>query len=118
MEAAAAASVEMVSSVITLTEVLVHPVKLGDARLAQEYRDILARSKRFHLCDVTAPIAESAARLRARYDLRTPDALHLAAAVETGCDAFLTNDRGITRVKEVRVLVLDDLEPDSLPASR
>jgi predicted nucleic acid-binding protein len=51
-----------------------------------------------------------AAELRARYNLRTPDALHIACAIDTGCDAFLTNDTGIKRVNEIRILVLDDLE--------
>jgi predicted nucleic acid-binding protein len=42
-----------------------------------------------------------------------PDALHVACAIDTGCDAFLTNDTGIKRVSEIRILILDDLElPD------
>jgi predicted nucleic acid-binding protein len=69
--------IEAVSSVITLTEVLTHPLKLGNARLVQAYRDILLNSRRFRLLPITSRIAESAADLRARYNLRTPDALHV-----------------------------------------
>ena len=61
---------------------------------------------------VTSRIAESAADLRARYNLRTPDALHVAAGIDARCDAFLTNDTGIKRVTEIAVLVLDELELD------
>ncbi len=104
--------IEAVSSVITLAEVLTHPFKLGDARLEQEYRDILLNSEEFRLLPVTSRIAESAADLRARYNLRTPDALHVAAGMDTGCDAFLTNDAGIKRVTEIVVLVLAELELD------
>jgi hypothetical protein len=60
VEAVDSASIEAVSSVITLTEVLVHPLKLGDTRLEQEYRDILLNSSGFRLQAVTARIAESA----------------------------------------------------------
>jgi predicted nucleic acid-binding protein len=104
--------IEAVSSVITLTEVLTHPVKLGNIRLEREYRDILLHSGEFRLLTITAQIAESAAALRARYHLRTPDALHVAAAIDVRCDALLTNDTGIKRVTEITVLVLDELELD------
>jgi predicted nucleic acid-binding protein len=102
--------IEMVSSVIILTEVITYPLRLGRTNLVQEYRDILLYSGRFRVLPVTDVIAESAADLRARYHLRTPDALHIATAIESGCDAFLTNDLGIKRVNELQVLVLDDLE--------
>jgi len=104
--------IEAVSSVITLTEVLTRPVKLGNARLEREYRDILLHSGGFRLLTITARIAESAAALRARYNLRTPDALHVAASIDARCDAFLKNDTGIKRVTEITVLVLDELELD------
>jgi len=104
--------IEAVSSVITLTEVLTYPLKLGNTRLEREYRDILLHSVGFRLLTITAQIAESAAALRARYNLRTPDALHVAAGIDARCDAFLTNDTGIKRVTEIAVLVLDELELD------
>jgi predicted nucleic acid-binding protein len=108
--------IEAVSSVITLTEVLTHPLKLGNTRLVQEYRDILLNSREFRLLPITSRIAESAADLRARYNLRTPDALHVAAGIDARCDAFLTNDAGIKRVTEIAVLVLAELELDAAEA--
>jgi len=98
------------SSVITLAEVLIQPLRTGDETLEQEYRDILVNSGGYQLVPTTIPVAESAADLRARYNLRTPDALHVASALRAGCDAFLTNDTGIKRVTELTVLVLDELE--------
>ena len=103
-------SVQAISSAISLTEVLTHPLRLGKTELEQEYRDILLNSDTFQLIPVTTLTAESAARLRAAYNLRTPDALHVASAIEAGCDIFLTNDLGLRRVKELHVLVLDELE--------
>jgi predicted nucleic acid-binding protein len=65
-----------------------------------------------HLMPITTSVAERAAQLRAQYNLRTPDALHVASALEAACDAFLTNDLGLKRVTELRVLVLDELQLD------
>ena len=99
------------SSVLTLTEVLVRPLSTGNERLAQEYLDILVISGTYNLIAITASIARIAADLRARYNLRTPDALHIASAIATGCDAMLTNDFHLKRVQELSILSLDELEP-------
>jgi predicted nucleic acid-binding protein len=104
------AGLNAVSSVITLTEVLNQPMKTGNKKLEQEYRDILVNSGGYRLVPATIPVAEAAAGLRARYNLRTPDALHIASAMHAGCDAFLTNDTGIRRVTELPIMILDELE--------
>lgn len=101
--------IDGVASVLALTEVLMHPLRTGNTELAQEYERILLNSTGFRLVPISADGARRAADLRARYNLRTPDALHVATALAAGCDAFLTNDTDIKRVTEVRVLVLDDL---------
>lgn len=54
------------SSVLTLTEVLVLPLKLRNQRLVQAYRDILIASDDFELVGVTTEIADQAAEIRAR----------------------------------------------------
>src|SRR5262245_22913782 len=99
-----------VTSVITLSEVLVQPIIRQQPLLQQEYHDLLLRSRNFTTMAITATVAERAAELRAQYRLRTPDALQIAAALESGCEAFLSNDTGLRRVTELRVLILDDLE--------
>jgi len=102
-----------VASTMALTEVLVQPLRVGDAALTERYEAILSNSHDFRLEPITAAIARRAADLRARYNLRTPDALHVATAIAAGCDAFLTNDTGVKRVAEITILVLDELELDS-----
>jgi predicted nucleic acid-binding protein len=101
-----------VASTVALAEVLVQPLRLGDDALAQRYEAVLMDSSSFHLEALTHATARRAADLRARYNLRTPDALHIATAIDAGCDAFLTNDTALKRVSEIAVLVLDDLELD------
>jgi predicted nucleic acid-binding protein len=62
------------------------------------------------LVAVDTTIAERAADLRARWRIRTPDALQIATALDAGCQAFLTNDHALRRVTDLQILVLDDLE--------
>ena len=97
------------SSVVTLTEVLTHPKHTRDQPLEPKYLAILLGSASFQLLDTNPTIAVIAADLRARYSLLTPDALQIATAIESGCEAFLTNDRRLQRMTELRVLVLDEL---------
>jgi len=99
-----------VSSVVTLTEVLTHPKRQGQTQIETNYRDLLCHGRNFSLLPIDVATADQAADLRARYNLRTPDALQLAAALSVGSQAFLTNDTALQRVTELQVLVLDDLE--------
>lgn len=101
-----------VTSVITLTEVLSHPMRRGDQIVETAYRNLLTQSRELKLVPIISIVAEKAAELRARYNLRTPDALQVASALQAGCDALLTNDLGLQRVKELPILVLDELELD------
>ena len=98
------------SSVITLTEVLVQPLRQNNQTLADEYRNLLYNGINFKLLPLNSSIAETAAQLRARYNLRTPDALQIATALENGCDAFLCNDKNLKRVTELKILILDEIE--------
>jgi hypothetical protein len=77
--------------------------------LEAEYCTLLLGTAGIVPLPLDAVIARGAAELRARYALRTPDAVQVATAISVGCQAFLTNDRGLQRVNELRVLVLDDL---------
>ncbi len=98
------------SSVLTLTEVLVMPLRQGDQRLVRAYREILLAGDDYQLIAITPEIAVMAADIRARYGLGTPDSLHVASAVSTQCDAMLTNDRDMKRIKEFSILLLDDFK--------
>ncbi len=97
------------TSILTLTEVLTQPIKMNNAQLQKTYRNVFLGSKGVELVPVGYAIAERAADLRARYNLRTPDAIHIATALYTKCNAFLTNDVTFKRVTEIPVLILDEL---------
>jgi predicted nucleic acid-binding protein len=92
-EAADRGELELVTSGVTLLEVLVAPYRAGDAGLAERYEALLTRSRGLTMVDLGRPVVRAAAQLRAIHRLRTPDALQIAAALSRGCSSFLTNDR-------------------------
>ena len=114
---AQAGQVELFTSTLTLTEVLAHPLEKQAEEIAKAYKSILLESPHLHVFDVDIRIAEKAAELRARYRLKTPDAIQIAVAIQAGCEVFLTNDKDHKRVQEVRVLFLGDfLASQPLPS--
>lgn len=110
--AADAAQIELVTSTITVSEVLIHPLRLGAANLRDEYLDLFLNSANLEIQSIDIEVAQRAAELRVAHYLRLPDALQIAAVLHAGCTAFLTNDRQLSRVDDLRILVVDDLDPD------
>ena len=100
---------QVVTSIITLLEVLVHPLRQGNVLLARRYRDILLSAAGLTTYPISAELAEAAASLRATFTIRTPDALQLATALSVGAMTFLTNDAGLPRPPGMTILLLDDL---------
>ncbi len=99
-----------VTSAVTLLETLVKPLRAGDATLATRYEELLTASRGLALVPIDLPLLRLAAELRAQHRLRTPDALQLAAALATGCTAFLANDRRLPSLSSLRVLQLTDYQ--------
>ncbi len=109
----AAHDVAAVTSSITLLEVLVRPLRANQPALAAEYEQILTRSSGITLVALDLPLLRLASHLRANWGLKTPDALQLAAALQSSCTVFLTNDERIPQLPGLRVLQAQDyLEPE------
>jgi predicted nucleic acid-binding protein len=100
---------QAVTSTLTLTEVLVLPLRTGNRTLASEYVDILTKSRNLTMLPVSEAIASRAARLRADVGLRTPDAIQIATAQAGGATAFLTNDGHLASVPGITTIVLEKL---------
>jgi predicted nucleic acid-binding protein len=97
-----------VTSLLTLLEVLVLPLRQGHPELAAEYRKILTESSSLQLAPIDRNVVEQAADLRARYAIKLPDALQLATAKVARADVFLTNDKMLQRCTDVNVVLLDE----------
>ncbi len=83
------ADASMCVSPLVRMEVLVKPMRRGDQALIQSYEALLARQEWLPVGD---EMFSRALGLRAQYGLKTPDALHLATALNHGCTEFWTND--------------------------
>lgn len=99
---------EGVTSVITLAELLVEPIRLSDLRTARSYELVMARMPGLEMVDVNRSRASLAAGLRVQHGIQMADALRVAAAIGSGASAFVTNDLRLRRLVEIDVLMLDD----------
>jgi predicted nucleic acid-binding protein len=97
---------ELITSALTLLEVLVVPCRTGDHILAGRYESILTRSRGVRIADISRDHLRAAAQLRAKTGVKTPDSLQLVAALADRCTAFLTNDRELPAVPGIRILQL------------
>jgi len=95
----------IVTSRLSRLECRIQPLRNSDTRLLAEYAAFFSL-ERLIISEVTANIIEQATDLRVRYNFKTPDAIHLATAIEEKADLFLTGDRALARCVEVRVEVL------------
>jgi uncharacterized protein len=86
---AGAADARFGISPLVKCECLVGLLKRGDPVLERAYITLFAV---FLSLPMPEPVYLQAAQLRARFNLRTPDALHLACAQHHRCAALWTND--------------------------
>ena len=92
-----------------MLEVLVKPLEKKRADLVEQYRDVLLDNPSLELYAIDDEIAEEAARIRAEYRFKTPDAIQLAVAKLKRAEVFITNDEKLQRFKEINVVVLKNL---------
>ena len=101
-------NIEAITSTITLLEVLVHPFRTGNEPLANKYREILLSSEGLTTFEIFHEVSEMASRLRAKYLIKTPDAIQISVGILYGATKFLINDPNLKQVSEIKVVTLDD----------
>lgn len=98
----------MISSVITVEEYSVFPYKTGNKEKLKAFHDFVNECG-VSLLPISEHIADRAAQIRAKYSaFKGMDSLQLAAAIESGCDLFLTNDKQLKQFDEVNVITIED----------
>jgi predicted nucleic acid-binding protein len=101
---------QAVTSTITLMEINVRPMQLGREDIARKYEALLVNYPNLNIVDIDRAVVRQASRLRASQRLRPADALQAAACLLHGAQAFITNDRQLTRLQPlIEVIILDDL---------
>ena len=102
--------IAVIASELMFAELVPRPLREGRRDLVDRYFNLMQRTPRITLASVDRRVILRAVRLRADFGLRSMDALHLATALVHDCRTFLTNDRRLASVDDLRVLMLRDLD--------
>ena len=99
--------IQIISSELILMEVLVVPLRNGNNSLIADYEELL--SSQVQLIPINQSVLKKAANIRARTNLKTPDAIHAATALSVSCNQFITNDKGFRNVSSLPVVILSEI---------
>ena len=100
---------DLVTSVITLSEFGVKPTKLNKNYVIDDFRRFL-NNLSFEILSVNEKEAELSYLLRSKYDfLKGMDALQLSLSIVNQCDEFITNDKKLSKIEEVKIIYIDEL---------
>src|SRR5271168_554655 len=97
-----------IASELTLLELIVRPLQLGRQDAADDYETLLSYFPNLQLEPVTRGVLLEAAGLRARFRLRTPDAIQLATGLQAGATLAITNDEGWRDLTVIETAILSD----------
>ncbi|MGR3310973.1 MAG: type II toxin-antitoxin system VapC family toxin [Candidatus Brocadiales bacterium] len=97
------------TSLITLIEVLTKPMEEKNIKLIDKYEELLTNSDNLVLADIDRNVAVESAKLRAKYNIKIPDAIQLTVGLINGAKAFITNDDNLKKIKGIKVIVLNDV---------
>jgi len=92
-----------VISTLLFTELLVRPYKTGNQNMVSGLISRLSNFRNLSVHPVDQQTSILAARLRAEYGLRTPDAIHAATALTAGADGIVTNDNHMKRIQKEKL---------------
>ncbi len=95
----------LVASDLTRMECRVKPLRDNDPDLLGDYERFFEEALN-ECVSLTRRVLDLATEIRARYGFKTPDSLHLAAAVINDCDRFLTNDRRLERFPDIAIDII------------
>lgn len=100
---------EAVTSTITMTELLVPSYRSDDEHKVDAFYGLLSTYPNLQWIVPDLETADLAAKLRAKYRLRTPDALQAATALRAQATGLVTNDPIFARIGELETAILDQL---------
>lgn len=81
------------------------PIKRGNQLLLSRFDRFFANPTH-HWAAANRSAFDLATQLRADHNLKTPDALHLAVAISSGCDEFWTNDFRLAKAAAQRINIV------------
>ncbi|MFN3687510.1 type II toxin-antitoxin system VapC family toxin [Salinarimonas sp.] len=112
LERAMVGRLRLVTSELTLAEVLVRPLRDGDQNLSAIYRDLFSRPQVIECVPVAREVLELSCTIRAEEGGKLADSIHVATAEASNCAVFLSSDRRIKTRKPMIRIGIDDI-PDT-----
>jgi predicted nucleic acid-binding protein len=93
----------LITSRLSLLECRPKPLRDGDQKTLTRFDDFFSGDN-LVLFDISSDVVDQATDLRAKYNFRSADAIHLATAILIGADVFLSGDERLERCTEIRVV--------------
>ncbi len=100
-----APKVVSVASDLTRMECRVKPLRDGKLDLLKDFDDYFEGTVA-EIVSLSREIIDRATEIRAKYGFKTPDAIHLAAALTSACEVFLTNDNRLDRFADITIDII------------
>lgn len=98
----------IISTVLAPIEVLTGYRKTKDSAAENEFIQMVQDFPNIEIYDLDFRMIERVVDLRAKYSIKTPDAIHIATAIENKADIFVTNDAALKKIKEIEIVCLKD----------
>ena len=101
-------SSQFITSTVTVEEFLVFPYRNEDNAAVKSFWTFINEGN-INVLEIDVNIAVEAAKIRAEYrHFRAMDALQLAAAICSGCDLFLTNDKQLKHFDKISCVTVEE----------
>lgn len=108
-----AGTLSVVTSELSLAEILVRPIREGNTLEQKTYIRAITNTKNSIAVPIERTVLIQAAKLRSRTKLKLPDAIHAATAMSSQCTTFLTNDKQFRTVPNLPVVLLSQTVTES-----
>lgn len=100
--------ITVISSILVLIEVLTGYRRANDETSEQEFKQMMKEFPNIEVYDLNNHLINKVVDLRTKYNIKTPDAIHIATAIENKAEAFITNDKLLSKIKEIKIICLSD----------
>ena len=99
-------NIQLISSELLYLELLVLPKKENNNKIIDLYTNIEKYIPNLRLVPVSKQVLIQASEIKADYNLKSPDSIHLATAKLENCKHFYTSDRKLKNYKDVKVIAI------------
>ena len=100
---------QAIISPITIAECLIIPMRARNHELVNIFNDLFENHPGITSVSISQREAQQAAQFRSQYNLSLLHAFQISIAIQNQCDIFLSNDKELNRIKDIKMLLVDDL---------